>query len=124
MCDSARAFGSDILLRHPEARSVLVVFDFHGQLNEAQIQKGVVMGRRGTVVGLDELQGVLWQTFGMVQHLLMRLVSVADKVRAESLKSLKTLLEATQAVRKLETQPHGDKTHEEEQPPAGDGASI
>lgn len=54
-------------LEYPELRSVVVVFDYAGELNEAPIRKGFWVGPHGKVQDYAALVGSFRQTLAMLK---------------------------------------------------------
>ena len=99
----------EILSRYPEARTIAAVVDYHGLLNDAEINKGVWLGENGAVKSPDEIFGSLLQTlrlfesqFGRAVELVTQFIEHVEVLGAESVKrheELKSLNEAIQARR-------------------------
>lgn len=87
----------------PEARSVASVVDYYGNLNDAQIQKGVWHSDQGEVVNADAIFGSMFQTLRLMEEQFHRAIGVGARLRQEAANlSLynKQLLEANERLEK------------------------
>ena len=57
LCQKFRQLTNDCFNRHPELRSVVVVFDYNGGLNDAQVAKGLWLGENGAVKDIAAIFG-------------------------------------------------------------------
>lgn len=56
----------DILAKFPEARAIAAIVDYHGSLNDADVNKGVWIGENGDHKTLTEVFGGIAQTLRML----------------------------------------------------------
>lgn len=61
-----------LLVQHPELRTVSVVLDYSGRLNEAGLREGIWLGRSGAVQAPDALAGSAGQTLKLLSRQLER----------------------------------------------------
>lgn len=82
----------------PELRSVTVVFDWNGALNDAQIQHGIWQSRLGGGnMPPDAIFGSLLQTLKVAEQQLASAYTVVDQLRAMALEASRTVRDATEA---------------------------
>ncbi|MFW6062395.1 MAG: hypothetical protein ACOC93_06260, partial [Planctomycetota bacterium] len=77
LCHEFRQHAAQALVAHPELRSVVVVFDYHGGLNDGSPQKGVWTSAQGAVHDPPAIFGGLQNMMEISQQVMRR----ADVVR-------------------------------------------
>lgn len=83
-CDYLRQAHALVLANVPEARGVASTVDYYGQLNDANVQKGVWTGAGGgEVATMDGALGALFQTIRLAEAQLLRAERLAHELRAE-----------------------------------------
>jgi hypothetical protein len=76
-------FLQDLLLEHGEVRSLAVVIDWYGALNDAPIGAAVWVGEDGPVQGADAIMGSAQQTIKLLSQQFGRLHSLNQAVRGD-----------------------------------------
>ena len=71
------------LTDHPELRSVAVVFDYTGNLNEAPIKAGIWKGEDGHVVGAGAIIGSIQQMLKVLGQQFVRVQGLEQGMREE-----------------------------------------
>lgn len=71
-----------ILLRHPEVRSLAGVIDYRGSLNEApNLPRAIWRDENGAVQNPDAVFGMIFQTLQLVKLQLDRAVAIANNLQ-------------------------------------------
>jgi hypothetical protein len=79
-----RAAASEVLAVHPEVRSVIVVLDYKGPLNDAPIDKALWIGENGAVTGLDAMFGSAANLMRVMQHVFGSIDQRGQAMREEA----------------------------------------
>lgn len=99
----------EVLTTVPEIRSVVVVFDYFGPLNDAEICKGLWIGRKEPLP-LDAVFGSLMQTQRVVEeqtiHAFGQLQALKSAVQQET-EALHSILQQKEKALSGETPPTG-----------------
>lgn len=72
---------SELFVDHPEVRSVAVVFDYEGGLNDADIDKGLWLGTAGTVVSPAAIFGSIHNTMLVLEQMFVRASRLEQNMR-------------------------------------------
>jgi len=80
-CELMREQILHVLAKHPEVRSISVSLDYFGNLNDADIHRGVWIDRSGAVTAPDAIFGSLFQTLRMLDLQLHRAVELIEALR-------------------------------------------
>jgi serine/threonine protein phosphatase PrpC len=83
LCQKFRELINDSFNRHPELRSVAVVFDYHGGLNSAQVNKGLWLGENGAVKDIASVFSSLRNLMAMAETQFGRAVAVEEALRTQ-----------------------------------------
>ena len=78
-----KATVNQALAEHPELRSVAVVFDFEGGLNDAQVNKGLWVGRDGPVIQPNAIFGSIKNVQMMVETMFDRSVVLTQDMKEQ-----------------------------------------
>lgn len=115
-----RTAGLDILLDHPEVRSVSVVLDFAEGLNDApSLQRGIWFGTDGRAVNhLPAVLGSVRNTLAMLEVMMQRAAAINQNLRSEAAALGKTIIERRTELERLTAQTAAA------QPPAGQHRGI
>lgn len=81
ICEELRATALNILSRYPEARSIAAVVDFHGALNDAEVNKGIWLGENGPVKNPAEIFGSIFQTLRLLESQVGRAVELVQQLK-------------------------------------------
>jgi hypothetical protein len=74
----------EALLDHPELRSVAVVFDFVGDLNDGGADRGVWIGEDGPVRTLEGIHGSIAQMLRMSEMMFVRAQALSNQMREDA----------------------------------------
>lgn len=74
----------DAFLDHPELRSVAIVFDYMGGLNDAEISKGIWVSEDGAVKTLEGIHGSLQQLMRMMETMFVRASALSEQMREQA----------------------------------------
>jgi hypothetical protein len=88
----------DAISEHPELRSVAVVFDYNGSLNDAGVLKGVWQGENGPVSSIPAVAGSIANGLAIMNHQTQRLVQIQQALRAELVKVSQELVQRRQDI--------------------------
>ena len=80
-------------MQYPELRSVAVICDYKGALNEAQVEKALWIGTGGAVKDIGAIMGGINNTLMVLDQMFMRIVEI-QKAAAENLGALSSDLAA------------------------------
>ena len=70
-----------VLSQHPEVRSVVVVLDYHGELNEAKVNRALWIGENGPVTSLPALFGSVNVTLRTLDFMFRRISETEQNLR-------------------------------------------
>lgn len=70
-----------VLTDHPEVRTVACIVDYHGNLNDADIQFGVWLGEDGTIMKPDQALGSMFATLKLFHQQLQTSVQLSVNMR-------------------------------------------
>lgn len=90
----------EVIQRHPEVRSIAVAIDYHGLLNEAQVNKGLWLGENGAVTTPEAIFGSFFVTLNLLTVQFQRMAELGAQLKkqAEEL-AKKTLAESQEYAR-------------------------
>ena len=79
----------DKMKQHPELRSVMIVFDWSGFLNDSKVPAGIWVsnGEDGKVDKPESVIGTGWQMLKLLDHVLLNAAALL-KMREEQLKQV------------------------------------
>jgi hypothetical protein len=110
ICELLRSAALDILSRYPEARSIAAVVDFHGALNDAEVNKGIWLGENGPVKNPAEIFGSIFQTLRLLESQVGRAVELVQQLKdhaellgSEVVKRSEELKQIEEAIRSRRT---------------------
>ncbi|MCI0421518.1 MAG: hypothetical protein L0312_20215 [Acidobacteria bacterium] len=83
-CERIRNCFAEVLLRHPEVRSLSATIDYYGALNDAKINHGVWIGANGAVEQPDAIFGSLFQTLKILNIQLERGLALTEHLREQA----------------------------------------
>lgn len=81
LCQFQKELALGMFQQFPMLRSIGVTFDFYGNLNDAQIQKGVWMSDKGPVSSADAVFGSMFQTLRLLQEQFGRAIDIGADLR-------------------------------------------
>jgi len=73
-----------VLGEHPEVRSVIMILDYKGSLNDADVDKALWIGESGQVTQLDAMFGAVAGLMRVMNHVMARIDQVAANMRDEA----------------------------------------
>jgi hypothetical protein len=86
-----RELTTQLLASHPELRSVVVVLDYHGKLNEAQVDHALWMGEAGAVTAPDAVLGGMGNILRVLHAMFERAALLQGALHDELARVLKEL---------------------------------
>lgn len=78
---TGRDYAIRVLSEHPELRSVVIVFDYNGRLNDAQVNKAVFHSSSGAQATPEAIFGTMNNTFQMIEYLMKSAAGVAGNIQ-------------------------------------------
>jgi hypothetical protein len=107
----------DCFLQHGDVlRSVVIVFDYYGALNDADVNHAIWQGPQGTVTTPDGVVGSISSTMKYLEIAMRRLYQLRGLIAEELLQTEKKLLEVQHQAQAQEAQAGGS----EDPGPAGE----
>lgn len=83
-CQRLKDCFSEIMLAHPEVRSLSASIDYHGSLNDSpSVHRAVWLGHRGVVTEPDEIFGSLMSTLRLAAEQFDRALRLVDHLREQ-----------------------------------------
>lgn len=117
VCESLRHAITNVLAGFPEVRSIAVSVDYHGALNDADINKGIWLGEAGPVTSPDAIFGSVFQTLRMLETQCGRALQLMEQMRenvevlgAEALKRHEEIQRLDQEIARKTAQAGGSGT--------------
>ena len=81
VCERLRHAIVDVLAGFPEVRSIACSVDYHGSLNDADINKGIWLGEGGPVTAPDAIFGSVFQTLRILETQCARALQLMESMR-------------------------------------------
>ena len=75
---------NECLTEHPELRSVVVVLDYHGTLNNSDVDKGIWIGTDGSVIRPEAVFGSIDNTMKILEVMFGRSVSMVEGIKEQA----------------------------------------
>jgi hypothetical protein len=82
-----------VFSRHPEVRSIAVVFDYRGALNDANVNKALWLGPDGPVRKLDGMFGSLANMLRLTDHMFSLAAAEELRLRESAAKAAVELIQ-------------------------------
>jgi hypothetical protein len=98
----------DAISAHPELRSVAVVFDYGGNLNDANVLKGVWQGEKGPVSDIPSVMGSITNGMAILSHQTQRLGQINKALQDDLIAVSRTLIQRRQELGVLDQQQEAD----------------
>lgn len=112
ICEELRKAAISVLAKYPEARSIAAMVDYHGGLNDADINKGIWLGENGNNKSFVEVFGGLFQTLRLLEgqlslasKMIENLREQAEVIGSEVVKKSEELKKIDEAIQSRRTQP-------------------
>ena len=98
-----RATALNVIAAHAEVRSVIVVIDYAGELNEANVDKGLWVGEDGAVTKIDAIHGSIGNTVAVLEQLFLRAAQHAQNMREQVMVLGKEIIKRKAELNGIET---------------------